>query len=73
MNTEKLATLKRITFTQTEALAAEKGAVLTRESETNFVGYGNIVTDHWYTLSTVPDQKFSCLTDVLDFLLNAGA
>lgn len=75
MNIDKLATLKLITFTQTKALAAEKGAVLTRESEMKFRnngGHTNAITSYWYKLSTVPGQQFSCLTDVRDFLLNSN-
>jgi hypothetical protein len=75
METSKLATPKRITFKQTEALAAEKGATLTREceTETNWRRHGRgsitITKEHWYQLSTLPDKKFSQLTDVRDFLL----
>jgi len=67
----KLATLKRITFAQAKAFAAEKGAKLTRESEIRFYKGGrrtNVITDSWYELSTAPDKKFSYLTEVQDFL-----
>jgi hypothetical protein len=69
----KLATLKRITFDQAEALAAEKGATLTCESDkkTNWRKGGRgtitITNNSWYKLST-SDKKFSYLTDVRDFL-----
>jgi len=69
----KLATLKRITFEQAEALAVEKGATLTRESEkiSRFGRQGSytITKSRWYKLSTVPDKKLFLLTNVRDFLL----
>jgi|SRR5271166_2912198 len=69
----KLATLKRITFKQAEALAAEKGATLICDTETKTRfrkgGRGTItITNYCYKLST-SDKEFSCLTDVRDFLL----
>ena len=75
METSKLATPKRITFKQTEALAAEKGATLTREceTETNWRRHGRgsitITNNSWYKLSMFPDEKFTYLTEVRDFLL----
>jgi hypothetical protein len=76
MNTQideaTLATLKRITFDQAEALAREKGIKLTRERERSFYKngrYTNTITNVWYKLSTLPDKKFPYLTDVRDFLL----
>jgi hypothetical protein len=72
----KLATLKRITFTQAKALAAEKGVKLICESERVFRKcgrYTNTITNSWYKLSTLPDKKFYLLTDVRDFLLKGSA
>lgn len=69
-----LATLGRVTFDQVEALAAEKGAKLTRESEseTHWRRHGRgsitITKERWYRLST-SDQKFRYLIEVWDFLL----
>jgi hypothetical protein len=60
-------TLKRITFKQAEALAAEKGTTLTRESDVKF-RKNNTITTVWYKLST-SDKKFPLLTDVRVFLL----
>jgi hypothetical protein len=74
MEEQKLATLKRITRKQAEALAVEKGATLTCESETETNwrrhGRGNITItkERWYKLST-SDKKFYTLTGVRDFLL----
>ena len=61
--------MKRITFTQAQALAAEKGLKLARESERHFHRNG-VITDSWYKLDTLPDKKFTLLTDVWDFLIN---
>jgi hypothetical protein len=75
-NTSKLTRLKRITFTQAEALAAEKGVKLTCETERSFYKngrYTNTITDVLYKLSTLPDRKFSLLTDVRDFLLTLNS
>ena len=69
----KLAKLKRITFEQVEALATEKGATLTCESETKTTfrkgGGTQTITNYHYKLSTLPDKEFSHLTDVRDFFL----
>lgn len=65
--TSKLATLKRITVKQAEALAIEKGAQLICESEKVFRKgrrRTNTITNGWYKLSTLPDKKFSALTYV---------
>ena len=71
LTADKLATLKRITFKQTEALATEKGVQLFQETETVFRKcgrYTNTITDSWYELST-SDKIFSRLTNVRDFLM----
>jgi hypothetical protein len=61
--------MKRITFTQAQALAAEKGVKLVCESERHFHRNG-VITDSWYKLDTLPDKEFTLLTDVWDFLIN---
>jgi hypothetical protein len=69
--------IKRITFEQAEALAAEKGVKLTHVSEVAkfYTGGGrrrrtNVITNSWYKLSSVPDKKFALLIDVRDFLMD---
>ena len=69
---EKLSTLKRVTFAQVEELAAEGGMQLFCESNRTFRKngrYTNTYTTRWYKLSSLPDKKFSHLTDVRDFLI----
>lgn len=69
---DKLANLKRITFAQAEALAAEQGEKLIGKSESKTFfrrgGRSQTITRSWYELSS-SDEKFSCLTDVRDYLM----
>jgi hypothetical protein len=61
--------MKRITFARAQELADEKGVKLVRENEIHF--HSNvIITDSCYKLDTLPDKKFTLLTDVWDFLIN---
>ena len=60
--------MKRITFTQAQELAAEKGVKLVCESERHF-HRNDVITDSWYKLDTLPDKKFTLLTE-WDFLIN---